>query len=45
MNKKPEQTFIVHGEEETSASLAHDLRTELGLEQVQIPQPLDSFDL
>ena len=43
MEKKPEQTFIVHGEEAASQTLAHDLRTELGLEQVVIPESLQSF--
>ena len=45
MQKKPERTFIVHGEEESSASLANDLRRELGLADVVIPQPLQSFTL
>lgn len=43
MEKRPEQTFIVHGEEEASQNLAHDLRTELGLENVVIPESLQSF--
>jgi len=43
MAKRPEQTFIVHGEEEASQTLAHDLRTELGLENVVIPESLQSF--
>ncbi len=43
MDKKPEQTFIVHGEDEASQTLAHDLRAELGLENVVIPEPLQSF--
>ena len=43
MEKRPEQTFIVHGEEEASQTLAHDLRTELGLENVVIPESLQSF--
>ena len=45
MQKKPEQTFIVHGEEESSTSLADDLRTELGLVNVHLPKPLESFEL
>lgn len=44
MKKKPQQTFIVHGEEDSSESLAQALRTELGLGNVVIPMPLQSFD-
>jgi len=43
MEKRPEQTFIVHGEEEASQNLANDLRTELGLKNVVIPESLQSF--
>ncbi|MFH2124152.1 MAG: MBL fold metallo-hydrolase [Pseudomonadota bacterium] len=43
MDKKPEHTFIVHGEEEASQTLANDLRTQLGLENVIIPESLQSF--
>ncbi len=43
MDKKPEQTFIVHGEEEASQVLANDLRTELGLQNVVVPESLQSF--
>jgi metallo-beta-lactamase family protein len=43
MEKRPEQTFIVHGEEEAAQTLAHDLRTELSLQNVVIPDPLQSF--
>jgi metallo-beta-lactamase family protein len=43
MDKKPEHTFIVHGEEEASHTLANDLRTQLGLENVVIPESLQSF--
>lgn len=45
MQKKPEQTFIVHGEDDSSASLANDLRHELGLANVVIPEPMQSFRL
>lgn len=44
MTKKPQQTFIVHGEDDSSESLAKALRTELGLGNVMIPKPLQSFD-
>ena len=45
MNKKPQQTFIVHGEDEASESLADALRSELGLENVVIPDHLQSFEV
>ena len=45
MQKKPQQTFIVHGEDAAAESLAGALRDELGLEHVQIPTPLQSFDV
>lgn len=44
MNKKPQRTFIVHGEDEASASLAAALRDDLGLENVVIPDALQSFE-
>jgi metallo-beta-lactamase family protein len=43
MNRKPQQTFIVHGEDDAATSLAEALRTELGLENVVIPDYLQSF--
>lgn len=45
MEKKPLQTFIVHGEDDSSESLANALRTELGLGNVMIPKPLESFNV
>lgn len=45
MAKKPRQTFIVHGEGDSSESLAKALRTELGLNNVVIPKPLQYFDV
>lgn len=45
MAKKPQRTFIVHGEDEASNSLAEALRTELGLKQVVIPDALQSFEI
>lgn len=45
MEKKPCKTFIVHGEDDASESLADALRTELGLDHVVIPTPLQSFDI
>ncbi len=43
MKKQPQQTFIVHGEEQSSASLANALRDELGMKNVVIPEPQQSF--
>jgi metallo-beta-lactamase family protein len=43
MGKKPQQTFIVHGEADASADLAAALRSELGLQQVTIPEVAQSF--
>ena len=45
MNRKPQLTFIVHGEDDASASLANVLRDELGLENVVIPDSMQSFDV
>lgn len=43
MKKKPLHTFIVHGEDASSESLAKDLRNDIGLNNVVIPQSLQSF--
>jgi len=43
MEKKPHHTFIVHGEEEAAQTLAADLRTELGLSDIVIPESMQSF--
>jgi len=45
MEKRPEHTFIVHGEMEASQALAQDLQTDLGLTNVVIPESLQSFVL
>jgi metallo-beta-lactamase family protein len=45
MQNKPQQTFIVHGEIDSSESLADALRSELGLGNVVIPEALQSFDV
>ncbi len=45
MKKKPQQTFIVHGENSSSESLADALRDQLGIENVVIPEPLQTFDV
>ena len=38
MRKKPSHTFVVHGEEESSAALAADLTEKLGFASVEIPE-------
>ncbi len=43
-NKKPQQTFIVHGEEESSEALANKVRARFGW-NVTVPQFGDSFEL
>lgn len=43
MEKKPKQTFVVHGEGQSSASLADALGAELGLDNIVVPKPLQSF--
>jgi len=45
MRCKPQHTFIVHGEEESSESLAKDLRNELDLENVVIPEPFQTCEV
>jgi metallo-beta-lactamase family protein len=45
MQRKPQTTFIVHGEEESSESLANALRDELNLVNVVIPNPLQTFEV
>ena len=45
MNNKPQQTFVVHGESDSSSSLAEALRRELGLGKVVIPESLQSFEV
>ncbi len=43
MEKKPEHTFIVHGEEESSKALADALETTPGFSNLYIPEPHESF--
>ena len=43
MQKKPQQTFVVHGEEESANALAEALRSEVGFKSVHIPDPHQSF--
>lgn len=45
MNKKPHQTFIVHGEDTPATSLAEALRSELGLENVIIPEAMKTYEV
>lgn len=45
MKKKPQRTFIVHGEEESSNALADNLVSKLGFENVEIPNLHQSFEV
>jgi len=45
MAKQPQQTFIVHGEQDSAESLAESLRKELALAKVVIPEDLQSFEI
>ncbi len=45
MGIKPRQTFLVHGEDESAQSLAEALRTKLGFNNVEIPEPHQSFEI
>ena len=44
MQKKPQRTFIVHGEGDSSESLADGLRNDLAFKNVYIPEPQQSFE-
>ncbi|MBU0480556.1 MAG: MBL fold metallo-hydrolase [Proteobacteria bacterium] len=43
MKKKPQQTFVVHGEVESAEAFAGSLKSELGFEAVLIPDLHQSF--
>ncbi|RMG94094.1 MAG: MBL fold metallo-hydrolase [Chloroflexi bacterium] len=43
LRRKPRQTFIVHGEEESSLAFAESLQRELGFENVHVPMLGQSF--
>ena len=45
MQKKPDHTFIVHGEEESSQALAERLETELGFSNIARPDMHQSFEI
>jgi metallo-beta-lactamase family protein len=45
MQKKPEHTFIVHGEEESSQALADSLQTGLDFKNIAIPDMHQSFEI
>jgi len=45
MQRKPHQTFIVHGEEESSRALADSLQTSLGFGNIAIPDMHQSFEV
>jgi metallo-beta-lactamase family protein len=44
MRKKPERTFVVHGEEEVALGFAKTLNTKLGFENVVVPALHESFE-
>lgn len=45
MQKKPSRVFVVHGEEESANALADALRSEVGLQQIDIPDPHQTFEV
>jgi metallo-beta-lactamase family protein len=45
LQKRPQQTYIVHGEEEVSLAFAQTLQTEQGFAQVHVPQLGQSFTI
>ena len=45
MQKKPEHTFIVHGEIEPAQALADSLQTGLGFKNISIPDMDQTFDI
>jgi metallo-beta-lactamase family protein len=45
MQKKPTQTFVVHGEEESARALGESLQTELGFNSIAIPDMHQSFEI
>ncbi len=44
MKRKPQRTFLVHGEEESAFALADDLREQFGL-TVDVPEWKQQFEL
>jgi len=45
MEKKPRQTFVVHGEEASANAFAEALRSELGFKNIQVPDLHESFNV
>ena len=45
MRKKPKHTFIIHGEEEAANTLAANLTSNLGFENVTVPDLHQSFEV
>lgn len=43
ITKQPRRTFIVHGEEDSALALAEGLKTEVGYEQVDVPELHQKF--
>jgi len=45
MQKKPQYTFVVHGEEESAMALAGSLQNDLGFTRVEIPELHQAFEI
>lgn len=45
MEKKPQRTFLVHGETDSTAALAAALRQELQFERIEIPELHQEFEI
>ena len=45
MQKKPEHTFVVHGEPESAQALADSLKADLGFKNIAIPDIGQSFEI
>lgn len=45
MKKKPKRTFIVHGEEESATALSKSLKTDVGFENIDIPDMHQTFEV
>jgi len=45
MQKKPSQTFVVHGEEESARAFGGHLQSKLGFSSIEIPDMHQSFEI
>jgi metallo-beta-lactamase family protein len=45
MQKKPSQTFVVHGEEESARAFRDSLQSKLGFTSIEIPDMHQSFEI